>query len=308
MSKPDPLKGIRPVSGREGVVSGTRESLHTTKPLVLLMAVALIATVFSWEAAGNPEADKADLAYRNPTTQGLARDPEFAPPLGTYHYKITWQRAGIAEAKIDVSRENGIYEIRVRAKTLNIVDKLYRLRYTGEGQISAEDLAPVSMHTEQQTRSSHRQTLIEFRDDGTIESIRMKTKEGKEPKTKKRVIESDSFTLDPFSAMFMARSLEWEMGESEHFEVFTGKYRYMVKLNCQGKAHVNTSGKQREVWVITSAARNMDKPHRKSKMGETIILLSADKAKEVLFIKSKTKYGKVAATLMKFEPMPATQE
>ena len=105
----------------------------------------------------------------------------------------------------------------------------------------------------------------------------------------------------------MARSLEWEIGESERFEVFTGKCRYMVKLNCQEKTHINAPGKQRDAWVITSAVKNMDKPHRKSKIGETIILLSADKAKEVLFIKSNTKYGKVTAAIMKFEPMPVSQ-
>ena len=272
------------------------------------MAIALIATAFSPEAAGKPEADKADSAYRKHTTQALARDPEFAPPLGTYHYKVTWQRAGIAKAKINVSRKNGIYKIRIRAKTLNILDKIFRLRYTGEGQISAENLAPVLMHMEHRTGSSHRQTHVEFRDDGTIESVRVRTKEGKKPKTKKRVIESDNFTIDPFSAMFMARSLEWEIGESESFQVFTGKYRYEVTLNCQGKAHINALGKQRDVWVITGTVRNMDKPKRKSKMGQSTILLSADKAKEVMLIKSKTKYGKVTAAFMKFEPMQVTEE
>jgi len=78
MSKPDPLKGIRLVSGRAVVVSGIRECQHNTKLLVLLMAIALIATAFSWEAAGNPKADKADSTYRRSTTQGLAQDPEFA--------------------------------------------------------------------------------------------------------------------------------------------------------------------------------------------------------------------------------------
>ena len=272
------------------------------------MAIVLTATAFSWKAAANPEPDEADSAYRKSTTQVLARDPEFTPALGTYHYKVRWQRAGFAEAKINVSREKGIYEIRMRAKTSNIADKIYRIRYTGEGKISAEDLAPVLMHTEQRTRSSHRQTFIEFRDDGTIESVRVKTKEGEKTKTKKRVIKSDGFTLDPFSAMFMVRSLEWEIGESESFEVFTGKYRYMVKLNCQGKTYINASGKRRDAWVTISTVTNMDKPHRKSKMGEIIIFLSADKAKEVLFIKSKTKYGKVTAALTKFEPMPVTQE
>lgn len=302
------LPKIHEISGRTVALSGTRKALHNTILLVLLMAIGLIATAFSREAAGKLEADKVDSAYRKYAAQALARDPEFDPPLGTYHYKVTWQRAGIAKAKINVSRENGNYKIGIRAKTLNILDKIFRLRYKGEGQISAEDLAPVLMHMEHRTGSSRRQTLVEFHDDGTIESVRVKRKVGKKTKTKKRVIESDSFTIDPFSAMFMARSLEWEIGESQSFQVFTGKYRYMVKLNCQGKTHINAPGKQRDAWVITSSVKNMDKPKRKSKMGETIILLSADKAKEVLLIKSKTKYGKVTASLMKFKPMPVTQE
>jgi hypothetical protein len=308
MSKQGLFQDIGLVSGSQVVFSEARKSRHHAIPLVLAVAAIWVATVFLWEAAGNPQGDRADPPQGRSAAQGMVQDPEFAPPLGTYHYKVTWQRVGIAEATISVSRIKEVYEIRIRAKTLNVVDKIYRLRYRGEGQISSEDLAPVLMHAEQQTRSTHRRTIIEFRPDGTIESVRVKTEEGKQPKTKKRVIESEGFTLDPFSAMFMARSLEWGIGESERFEVFTGKHRYMIKLNCQGKTSINAPGNERDAWVITSAVRNMDKPHRKSKMGETIILLSADKAKEVLFMKSKTKYGKVRAALMRFEPMPVTEE
>jgi hypothetical protein len=170
------------------------------------------------------------------------------------------------------------------------------------GRISSEDLAPVRSYTKEVTSSYKKETTVKFRDDGSIESVQVKAKEGKKPKTKTREIENSGNILDPFSALFLARHLEWKAGQAESFEVFKGRQRYLVKLNCQGMVKIKVSGKERSAWVITSRVKNIDKPEKKPGMGKTVIFISADEAKEVLFIKSETKFGKITAVLDKFVP------
>ncbi len=235
----------------------------------------------------------------------LALDPEFQPQLGTYHYNVQWLDSEIAKVKFTVAREGDFYKIKVKAKTLNMFDVVYKLRYRGEGRISAEDLAPVRSYTKEVTSSYRKETTVKFRDDGSIESVQVKTKGGKKPRTKTREIENSGNILDPFSAIFLARHLEWKTGQAESFEVFKERQRYLVKLNCQGMVKIKVSGKERSAWVITSNITNIDKPKKKPGMGETVIFISADEAKEVLFIKSETKFGKITALLDKLEPAKA---
>ena len=85
---------------------------------------------------------------------------EFQPRLGTYHYKITWGKSDIAEARIAVDKQDDLYQVTLKARTQNMVDRMFKLRYRGEGQVSAEDFAPVHAYFQEETRSKQRETMI----------------------------------------------------------------------------------------------------------------------------------------------------
>lgn len=229
-------------------------------------------------------------------------DDEFHPGLGVYHYKIAWGRGDIAEAWIAVDKEQDLYLVSVKAKTKNLIEKMFKVRYRGEGKISAEDLAPVHTYFEEKMRSKRRETTIVFNPNGTVDSVRITEKKGKDTETDKRQLEAADFALDPITAIFMVRNLDWELGESDNLEVFTGKTRYLLTLSCQGKTTVKRENQDREVWVITIKVQNLDEPQKKSKVKQTIVLLTTDQKKDVLYIKSSTKFGAVTAELMGFVP------
>jgi hypothetical protein len=61
----------------------------------------------------------------------LALDPEFQPQLGTYYYNVQWLDSEIAKVKFTVAREGDFYKLKVKAKTKNLFDVVYKLRYKG---------------------------------------------------------------------------------------------------------------------------------------------------------------------------------
>lgn len=154
---------------------------------------------------------------------------------------------------------------------------------------------------EHKTRNREKTTRIAFLPDGAIRSVEVRTRKG-ETRTKVRENRGPAFTLDPFSTVFMARRVDWEVGESEQFAVHDGKHRYAIHLNCQGLATVPVGDRRRDAWVITTSLRRLDEDDWEAEVSDVVIFLSADEAKEVLLIQSQTKLGPVQVRYDRFEP------
>jgi len=231
--------------------------------------------------------------------------PEFAPQPGTYHYSIRWGRFTIAKADVTVSRKGPFYLMEVNANTSGIVDRFYTLRYKGQGKITASDLTPVQMHMEQQENSIFKTLTITFHAGGEVEAVEIKYKEEEEPEKKVKKVQSNGQVLDPFSAAFLARGIEWSKGEVQKYEIITGKHVYLVTLTCVDKERIKIMGKKREAWVISPKIKKISEPEKKKKkkIKWAKIYVSADDRREVLQLKSKATVGSVRAKLERFEPL-----
>ena len=105
------------------------------------------------------------------------------------------------------------------------------------------------------------------------------------------------------SAVFLARSVEWELSESHEFDIFTGKKRLSVKLICAQKTLVGEGEHQLAAWVIRPSVTDPEKPDEKSKFADTKLYMSADEHRDLLTIKSREKFGTIQVKIKSYTPI-----
>lgn len=223
---------------------------------------------------------------------------QFDPPLGNYTYKVSWQGIPAATVNVKVARDGDVYRVITRAKTYSGIDIFYRLRYRAEGLISAIDLTPIRTEIDHRENSRHKVTKINFQPDGGIRAVRYRQGE----QTDDLSFNPNNFTLDPISAGFLARGIEWKVGESKKFDTFNGKSRYLITLTANALTTINVVGKNREAWEIVPKVENLTNPSSDKKLRAAKIYLSTDKSREILQIVSSVFVGSVSTTMTGFEP------
>jgi hypothetical protein len=155
----------------------------------------------------------------------------------------------------------------------------------------------------QRTNDRAKEIEITFHDDGEIESVRHKYKDKIKKKTEIRKLNTENFTLDPVSAVFIVRSLDWEKGVSRVFDVFDGKSRHLITITCAGKQKKDVLGETRETWVLVPTVKNITRGEDSSEVGAIKVYLSTDKAKELLIIEGDVMVGKIITRLESFTPL-----
>ncbi len=270
---------------------------HSKYPVIMGVAVCLVIGFSQPLHAAAPEA-KGVLP--------LLSDTDYLPRLGTYFYCFEFNSINIGTADIEIEREGDFYRMQVNAKTNDRIDYVYRIRYRGENLTDPETLAPVETKIKQQVKSTEKQFVIRFQDNGTIQTSEKKLKKGEIVDNEVRQFHMDRYIVDPFSATYLARGFDWKVGAEKTFEVYTGKSRYELRLKCTDKTLIDKAGERREAWVIVPSAKDLDpdrhKAAAKKKPADVKIYLSADELKDVLRIEANHTMGKFLVFLDRFEP------
>ncbi len=262
----------------------------------MLGAVLLIAV-----AAGQASAASADdlqpqeISITTPIYRPYLED--FTPALGTYKYNVTWQGIPAADVSISVARDGRQYRVSTEVKTLKGIDLIYKLRYKASAEFSAIDFLPQRSEYHQRENSRVKDTEITFLPNGEILSVRKKGNE-----VQRLQFDPRNFTLDPFSAAFLARSLDWKKGATKYFDTFEGKNRYLVSLTATNKINMLINGREREVWVITPKVRKLGSDDKKKKLRDARIYLTADSRREIIMIESEVFIGTVKTKMVSFAP------
>jgi hypothetical protein len=219
-------------------------------------------------------------------------------PLGTYNYTVSWQGIPAAEASINVAQEGLFYKIKAAAKTYSGIDLFYKLRYSALGKISMVDFLPIETVIDHQENSRMKKVDIKYLENGDISAIRSQA--GKN--TKSITFDPKNFTLEPVSAGFLARGLDWSLGKKISLDTFNGKTRYLITLTCVDRKKIEVNDEERDVWVISPAVQKLTTLEKDSKLREAFIYLTADKYREVLQIDSEVFIGSVVTKLDTFVP------
>lgn len=260
--------------------------------VVVLLTVIVLFTELTGMAAEHPEQD-ALLAVET----GM----EFQPRLGEYHYEIQWARQRVANGTIAIRKDGDQYVLTADQQTTGFVDRIYRVRYRGETRIDTAALAPVVSTIEEEVRKRKKVQRAKYdKTTGTVtvEETRTREKQGKEEKVYE--IQSDTSILDVFSAVFLARSFDWSIGERQAFMVFVGEKQYAVVLDCIGKDEIEIEGNRHLVWVVQPRVRKSTKSQPSSVSQKTRIFIAADESRDIVKIKAQPRIGTVTLRLVKY--------
>lgn len=228
-------------------------------------------------------------------------NPAFRARLGTYVYSVGWEGINAASATVTISKQGETYIVDTSARTYTGVDLLYKLRYEAIGRISAKDLTSIDLSIDHRENSRHKEIKIKF--SPALDAIyATRGKSANDPEQKVLSFSPDNFTLDPIAATFLARSLDWKIGDTKHFDVFNGKSRYFISLTAAERKTIRYHGESRPVIVITPQVRNVTTTKPRSKLRQAFIYVSDDEYREVLRIESSVFIGRVITELESFTP------
>ncbi len=281
---------------RKNLAPAIKYGLRDIRFLAQLLVLLLLTLSAPHLLQAEEEFKAQDIKIFTPTY--APKFDAFEPPLGEYSYKVAWQGIPAATVKVTVAREDGIYRVVTKAKTYSGIDLFYKLRYRAEGIVSAVDLSPIRTEIDHRENHRHKITRINFSDRGDIRAIRYRQGE----QTEDISFNPKNFTLDPISASFLARGIDWKVGDSKQFDTFNGKSRYLITLTATSVKTLEIAGRERQAWEIVPKVENLTAPQADKKLREAKIYLSTDKSREVLQIVSSVFIGSVSTTMVKFKP------
>jgi len=231
-----------------------------------------------------------------------AYQPKYLPFEGGERavYRATWNGMfSVASAEIQTTPKlvNGkkVIQVRVDAKTSGALDLIWKMRDTISSTFDAVALTPAHFVFSQRENSKVIDTEAKF-DQRTKRWAVNRQQVGK--LTKNYQFESNN-TLDPITAVYLARSTEYKVGDKLYFKVFGGRYQYLLELFVEKKEPVELeSGKTVEAYRIVPRIQNITKRGYAGRVNEAIIWISADERRVPIKMSSKVIFGSVHLELV----------
>jgi len=221
-------------------------------------------------------------------------------------YNATWNGMfSVATAEIQTVQKvvdgKRVYQVRVDAKTSRALDLIWRMRDTISSTFDAKALMPSRFTFSQRENSRVIDTEARF-DPGAKQWSVNRQQVGKKP----RVYHFDSNnTLDPITAVYLARSTDFKVGDKLYFKVFGGRYQYLLELFIEKKENVAlASGKTVEAYRIIPRVQNITKSGYASRFNEAVIWISTDERRLPVKLSSKIAFGSVQLDLIEDKRPP----
>jgi hypothetical protein len=259
--------------------------------LIAILTAILLAGSIGWADKIPMDQVKISTPVYTPDLSG------FAPEMGTYTYRVSWMGIPAGTVEMELARNGSNYEIRVKAYTAKVIDIFYKLRYATVAVISAETLLPKHSVSNSRENRRRKESEVIFQPDGSIHSI-SKDNRGR---VESIAFEPDNFTLDPYSAAFMALAMDWKVGDTRQFDTFTGTNRYLIELTATDRTSIRVGKKSREAIVIVPEVQKLTDTDSK-KLTRAEIYISADSDRQILRISSDLLIGSVNTDMVDFEP------
>lgn len=215
-------------------------------------------------------------------------------------YRATWNglfSVATAEVTTTSSMVDGkkVYQVRVDAKTSKALDLIWKMRDVISSTFDAKSLAPSHYLFSQRENSRIIDTEAKL-DLSTKRWAVNRQQNGKRPKN----YQFDSHnTFDPITAVYLARSVDFRVGDKLYFKIFGGRYQYLLELFVEKKEPVELpSGKTVEAYKIVPRVQNLKKSGYASRLTEAAIWISTDERRLPVKLSSKIAFGSVQLDLM----------
>jgi Protein of unknown function (DUF3108) len=260
--------------------------------IFVLVASVMVATVSAQES-----------------TKIAAAVPLYQPKFFPYEngeqasYKVSWNGVSVATAEVQTTpvtiEGRKFYRVRIDAKTSRGLDLIWKMRDTITSTFEAKSLAPSRFVFSQRENSRAIDTEASF-NEASKKWLVNRWQNGKKP----RVYDLDSNnTLDPITAAYLARSVDFKVGENLSFNVFGGRYQYLLELKVEKKEPVELeSGAVIEAFKVVPKVTNLTKKGYAGRVTEAAVWISADERRMPVKLWSKMFAGNVYMELVQDKP------
>ena len=205
---------------------------------------------------------------------------------------------------IRIERDADHYVVKAKKKTTGLVDIIFRLQYMGEARIKVAGLFPVDATLVEEDRKRKKIQEVQYpssKESGPIKVVETRTrKKQQDVETKEYEFVSHSGHVDIFSAIFLARSFHWQIGERHEFIMFSGSKQYRVSMDCIGETMVEVGDEQIPVWIVQPTSSKIFEDTETFSHTDTLVYLSADESKDLVKVKTKLGIGSVKLRLVNY--------
>ena len=207
-------------------------------------------------------------------------------------YNGSWLGIPLASAEIQMQpiQLNGkkFYQVKVQARTWRYLDLIWKMRDTIESTFDAETLHPNRFVFRQRENKKKNDTVAVV--DPATKKWTVDRKENNKPKNFEF---TSSLAYDPISATYLARSVEFKVGDKLRLEVFGGKSRYLVTFDVVGKERISVKKGEVEAYKIIPQVKDLSATGYAGRMRQATIWITADEKRTPIRIQSQVFIGSV---------------
>jgi hypothetical protein len=208
-------------------------------------------------------------------------------------YSASWNGIPVATAEIFTTSQTidgkKFYSVRVEAKTSPILDLFWKMRDTITSTIEAKALAPTRFTFSQ--RENQKMIDTEARFDPKTKKWTVHRDERR--KVKKYEFDQPSNTIDPITAIYLARSQDLKVGEHLYFNIFGGKYRYLLDLEVERREKIHIASGSIDAFKIVPRIKNLMKGGYAKRLNEASVWISADERRIPVMLSSRIYVGHI---------------
>jgi Protein of unknown function (DUF3108) len=258
----------------------------------IVLSIAWIGIIFLMKvsAAAGQASVSPPIPEKVPVYQ-----PKFYPFDGGERavYKASWNGIPVATAVIATTSQliggKKFYNVRVEAKTSPILDLFWKMRDTITSTIEAKPLAPTRFTFSQRENLKVIDTEAKF--DRTAKKWSVHRDERTE--VKKYEFDQPPNTIDPITAVYLARSQDFKVGDHLYFNIFGGKYRYLLDLEVERREKVHIASGSIDAFKIVPRIKNLMKDGYAERVNEGSVWISADERRIPVMLSSRIFVGSI---------------
>lgn len=225
--------------------------------------------------------------------------PHFYPFDGGEHaeYQASWNGIPIGSAEIHAAPlfidGEKFYQVKVQARTWRYLELIWKMRDVIESIFEAETLYPRRFSFRQRENRKKIDTTAHF--DPASKKWAVHREQGANVRNYEFVSQQ---TMDPICAIYLARSVNFKVGDTLRMDIFGGNSRYLVTMNIVGREQVTVRSGVYEAYKIIPRVTNLTSSGYAGRVRQATVWISADDKRRLLKITSQVFIGYVSIELI----------
>lgn len=247
----------------------------------------LLVSLLALGATAPRRVKQLDVDVRTPVYR-LADD--LPVHRGEQHYRLHWSGFPVARVRVEMQPDDsrGGIGVEILGATHPVIDWLWRYRFEGHGWVRTDPFAPGGFVVDECENREHQRTEIRFGEpDHGVRGIRQVR-----GRTKEYVFHSAN-TFDIPSSVYLVLNLEYAPGARFALDAFTGKSRYLVRIEVQEREEVVLAGERHDAWRLRLESEELTDDDPEGRHRETLVWVTQERPRRLLRASSRTFVGAI---------------